>query len=54
MPEIHFELTVGETLQVGDQLLTIVDIEDGEITVRLDPGDAEEFGGNAQINLPPR
>jgi len=43
--ERQVELSVGQTLQVGDVLLTIVDIEDGEIHFRLDEGTEEPEAG---------
>ena len=39
MQEIVIELGVGDVIQVGDELFTIVDIEDGEVSIRIDPVD---------------
>lgn len=41
MYERQVELSVGQTLQVGDVLLTIVDIDGGEIHFRLDDGEMD-------------
>jgi len=36
--QIEIELTVGDVVQLGDQLLTVVDIDDnGQVTFRVDP-----------------
>lgn len=45
MYERQVELSVGQTLQVGDVLLTIVDIEGNEIHFRLDEGSDETDAG---------
>jgi hypothetical protein len=37
--ERQVELSVGQTLQIGDVLMTIVEIEGDEIHVKLDDGD---------------
>ncbi|HUG90563.1 MAG TPA: hypothetical protein VML55_07005 [Planctomycetaceae bacterium] len=37
MQELSFELSVGDVLQVGDQLVTVVDIDGPEVTFRIDP-----------------
>ncbi len=41
MYERQVELSVGQTLQIGDTLMTIVEIEGDEISVRLDRDDNE-------------
>ncbi len=38
----EMELSIGDTIQVDDQFLTIVDIEGDEILLRLDPEDPQE------------
>jgi hypothetical protein len=43
--ERQVELSVGQTLQVGDVMLTIVDIEAGEIHFRLDEGEPDDAIG---------
>lgn len=42
MQELSFELSVGDVLQVGDQLVTVVDIDGPEVTFRIDPVDPED------------
>jgi hypothetical protein len=41
--ERQVELSVGQTLQIGDVLMTIVEIEGDEIHVRLDNGDDDDW-----------
>ncbi len=33
---LELQLSIGDTIQVGDQFLTVVDIEEGEILFQLD------------------
>jgi hypothetical protein len=40
--ELSFELSVGDVLQVGDQLVTVVDIDGPDVTFRIDPIDSQE------------
>jgi sRNA-binding carbon storage regulator CsrA len=37
--EYEFELQVGDTLQVGDYTVTVVDIDGDEVSVRIDPAE---------------
>ncbi len=39
----EMELFIGDTIQVGDQFLTVVDIEGDEILFRLDAEDPQEL-----------
>ncbi|HEX6984195.1 MAG TPA: hypothetical protein VF170_02410 [Planctomycetaceae bacterium] len=41
MQEFEIELGIGDVLRIGDDLYTVIDIEDGEVCFRVDP--AEEF-----------
>lgn len=50
MYERQVELSVGQTLQIGDVLMTIVDIEGDEIHVRLDDG-TEEWADDERREL---
>jgi len=36
MPQFELELSVGETLQIGERIITILDTDDGECSVRLE------------------
>jgi hypothetical protein len=36
MAERELELSVGETLQIGDYLVTIIDIDGDEVSFRVD------------------
>ena len=38
----RFELAVGESVRVDDQILTVIDISGDEITFRLDYADEHE------------
>ena len=51
MYERQVELTVGQTLQVGDVMLTIVDIEGDEIHVRVDNDGDQTLVGRGQREL---
>lgn len=52
------ELSVGESIRLDDQMLTVVDIQGDEITFRIDPvadGDPGElFCGLSSAQRPPR
>jgi hypothetical protein len=37
--QLEIELAVGETVQVGSQLVTLIEVDGGEISVRIDPVD---------------
>jgi len=40
MVQIHeFDLNVGDILQIGDTTVTVIDIENGEVTFRIDDSD---------------
>ena len=39
---LEIELSIGDTIQVGDQFLTVVDIEGEEILFQLDSGNPGE------------
>jgi hypothetical protein len=43
MPEQEFNLQVGETLRIGDYLVTVVDVENngvGEVAFQIESGSA--------------
>jgi hypothetical protein len=41
MVQIHeLDLNVGDILQVGDTTVTVIDIENGEVTFRIDDSDS--------------
>jgi len=59
MSESRFELSVGDSVRVDDQILTVVDISGDEITFRIDLADDCEpsrvLAGEARgKRLPPR
>jgi hypothetical protein len=45
MDESRVELSVGESLRLDDQILTVLDIHGDEITFRIDPVTGSESGG---------
>ena len=41
--QIHdFDLTVGDILRVGDAVITVIDIDNGEVTFRIDEGELHD------------
>ena len=42
MSESQFELSVGDSVRVDDQILTVLDINGDEITFRVDLADEHE------------
>ncbi len=50
----EMELSIGDTIQVGSQFLTVIDIEEGEILFQLDsekprgPNSTSNSANNAQ------
>lgn len=42
MSESRFELSVGDSVRVDDQILTVLDINGDEITFRVDLADEHE------------
>ena len=45
MEDARLELSVGESIQLNDQILTVVDIHGDEITFRIDPAEDCEMAG---------
>ncbi len=43
MDKHEIEVIVGETLQLGDYFVTILDVEGDEIRIRIDSEDGEPF-----------
>jgi hypothetical protein len=35
--QLELELSVGETIQIGEQLITVIEVDDAGISVRVDP-----------------
>jgi hypothetical protein len=42
MCKSRFDLSVGESIQIDDQILTVIDIHGDEITFRLDRADESD------------
>ena len=38
----EFDVAVGDVLQIGDRIVTVIDIENGEISVRIDHVDEND------------
>ena len=58
MDESCFELCVGESICLNGQILTVMDIYDGEVTLRIDDADdcesREMFGSHELVSRSPR
>jgi len=59
MRESRFELSVGDSIRLDDQILTVMDISGDEITFRVDAADDAEPRNvlceeDAAKRLPPR
>lgn len=59
MSESRFELSVGDSVRVDDQILTVLDINGEEITFRIDLADEHDAGSVQTADLfgkrlPPR
>ena len=42
MAQHELELSVGDTVQIGDMLVTVVDIDGDEVSFRVDSVESEE------------
>ena len=52
----EIELTVGDVFQVGDTTVTVIDIDNGEVTFRIDDGashDGDPTNGRVDTASPP-
>ena len=58
MDESCFELCVGESIHLDGQILTVMDIHDGEVTFRIDDTNdcesSEAFGSHELMLRSPR
>ena len=53
--QLHeLELTVGEVLQIGEYTVTVLDIENGEVTFRVEETKHNEESGDGSSILRPR
>ena len=41
MDEFLIDLSVGETIQIGEYVVTVIDAEDGEISVEIESDEGE-------------
>jgi hypothetical protein len=41
--EQEIELSIGEVVQIGDYVVTVVDIDGPEVSVRIDPVESDEL-----------
>lgn len=42
MPELTIELSVGDVVQIGNQLLTVIDVDGDEVSFRIDDASESE------------
>ncbi len=57
MQERELELSVGDVVQIGNQLLVVVDIENEQVTFRIDDSEVVECvapTGHSEFNGRPR
>lgn len=53
--QLHeLELTVGDVLQVGEHTVTVLDIENGEVTFRIEEAEQRDETGDGSSVLRPR
>ncbi|MBC8116799.1 MAG: hypothetical protein H7062_20585 [Candidatus Saccharimonas sp.] len=53
--QLHeLELTVGDVLQVGEHTVTVLDIENGEVTFRVEGPEQSDEADEASAVLRPR
>jgi hypothetical protein len=53
--QLHeLELTVGDVLQIGEYTVTVLDIENGEVTFRVEEPEHGEDSGESSSILRPR
>jgi hypothetical protein len=41
---LEFEVSVGDIFHIGETTVTVVDIENGEVTFRIDDGELHNLG----------
>jgi len=46
----ELELAVGDVLRVGDTTVTVIDIENDEITFRIDDADSHDIDPSCDLN----
>ena len=53
--QLHeLELTVGDVLQIGEHTITVLDIESGEVTFRVEDSEQHDESGDGSSVLRPR
>ena len=53
--QLHeLDLTVGDVLQVGEYTVTVLDIDNGEVTFRVEEPKLNEESGDGTSTLRPR
>ena len=50
--EYEFELSVGDVLEIGESWFTVIDIDDQEVSFRVDSDDTRIETGLQQIYVP--
>jgi hypothetical protein len=49
----EFELTVGDAIRIGNRVLTLIDIDGGEVAFRLDEIPSEKRDADSGENFVP-
>lgn len=49
MPDVEFELSVGDSFLVGEQIFTIIDIDEDHVSIRIDEGHAQNGDCPSQL-----
>jgi hypothetical protein len=49
----EFELTVGDAIRIGNRVLTLIDIDGGEVAFRIDEVPIESRDGDAGESFSP-
>jgi hypothetical protein len=53
MSHHEFELSVGDVIQIGEYTVTVIDLENGEVTFRIqDPDGAAQPAENPVVQRP--
>jgi len=50
----ELELTVGDVIQIGDYTVTVIDLENGEVTFRIQEPVSEEVPAESPVAPRPR
>lgn len=48
MVEHELELSVGDSVRIGDVVLTVVDIDGGDVSFRIDPQESDLYADSLE------